>query len=345
MRETMRAAVFEAPGEVIIKEMPYPVPGPGEVTIEVKACGLCGTDRHLFRGEFPTRYPLIPGHEFAGVIAEVEPGSNDWHIGERVVVDPNIACGECYFCRKGQVNHCLNHQAIGVTRDGAFAEFVVVPARNVYAIGEDLTFDEAAMVEPLSCVVYGLRRLHLQAGDQILIFGAGPIGLLLMQGCKHGGASTVTIVDLDEKRLEVARSLGATHTVPAGDRQEAALREIATHGYDAVIDATGVARVVEGCLDHVKSGGKLLLFGVCPSEAKVAISPFEVYRRDLEIIGSFAIRYTFDAALALLQNRVIQVGPLIHPVISLEDVPTMLTGRGGATDVLKVVSKPWRCVV
>jgi len=124
------------------------------------------------------------------------------------------------------------------------------------------------------------------------------------------------------------------------DRQEAALREIATHGYDAVIDATGAPAVVEGCLDHVKSGGKLLLFGVCPSEAKVAISPFQVYRRDLEIIGSFALRYTFDAALALIQNRVIQVEPLIRPVLRLEDVPAMLTGREAAMDVLKAMIIP-----
>jgi len=189
-------------------------------------------------------------------------------------------------------------------------------------------------------VVYGLHRLHLQTGDLVLIFGAGPIGLLLMQGCKQGGASMVTVVDLNNSRLEVARSLGATHTVLADNRQEATLRELAPYGYDAVIDATGVPGVVEGCLDYVTSGGKLLLFGVCPSEAKVAISPFEVYRRDLEIIGSFALRYTFDAALALLQNRVIQVGPLIRPVLSLEDVPAMLTGREAAMGVLKAMITP-----
>jgi len=338
--EVMRAVIFEAPGKVSVREVPCPIPGRGEVTVEVKACGLCGTDRHLFHGEFPAQYPLVPGHEFAGVITEVGPDGGGWRIGDRVAVDPNIACGQCYFCRRGQVNHCLNHQAIGVTRDGAFAEFVVVPTRNVYAIGEDLAFDEAAMVEPLSCVVYGLRRLRLQAGDQVLIFGAGPMGLLLMQGCKHSGASTVTVVDLDEKRLEVARSLGATHTVLADDRQEVAIQEIAAYGYDAVIDATGSPGVVERCLNYVKSGGKLLLFGVCPSGVKVAISPFEVYRRDLEIIGTFALCYTFDAALALLRNRVIQVKPLIRPMLSLDDVPAMLTRREGAMDMLKAVIRP-----
>lgn len=340
MSETMRAIVFEAPGQVSVKEVPYPAPGPGEVTIEVEACGLCGTDCHLFHGDFPAQYPLIPGHEFAGVIAEVGLDSGDWHIGDRVTVDPNIACGQCHFCRSGHANHCLNHQAIGVTRDGAFAEFVVVPARNVYAIEEELTFNEAAMVEPLSCVVYGLQRLRLQAGDQVLIFGAGPMGLLLMQGCKYGGASTVTIVDLNEERLAVARSLGATCTVLADDRQEAAIKKITPYGYDVVIDATGVPSVVEGSLQYLKSGGKLLLFGVCPTEAKIVISPFEVYRRDLEIIGTFALCHTFDAALALLQNHVIQVEPLIRPVLSLEDVPAVLKGGRTALDVLKAMVRP-----
>ena len=160
------------------------------------------------------------------------------------------------------------------------------------------------------------------------------------QGCKYGGASSVTIVDLDEKRLEMARSLGATHTVLTDDRQEAMLREIARYGYDAVVDATGVPSVVERCLDYAKSGGKLLLFGVCPQDAKVTLSPFEVYRRDLEIIGTFALRYTFDAALALLQNQVIQVKPLIRPVISLGEVPGLLTNDEQGVDALKVMIKP-----
>ncbi len=336
MFATMRAVVFESPKRVALKQIPCPDPQPDQVSVKVMACGLCGTDLHLYHGDFPARYPLVPGHEFSGVVAEVGSEVKDWRVNDRVIVDPNIACGACYFCRNGQINHCLNHQATGVTQNGAFAEFVAVPARNVYAIGKNLSFEEAAMVEPLSCVVYGLRRLQLQIGDQVLIFGAGPIGLLLMQCCKYGGASSVTIVDLDPQRLDTGRSLGATHAISVAE-QKALLKEIASHGYDAVIDATGIPSVVAGCVEYVKSGGKLLLFGVCPADAKVSISPFEIYRRDLEIIGTFALRYSFDPALELIQNKVVQVKPLLYPLLPLDQIPAMFEDRARAKDAMKIM--------
>ena len=336
MPQTMRAIVFDEPNRVALKQVPYPQPASDQVIVRVMACGLCGTDRHLYHGDFPARYPLIPGHEFSGVVTEVGNAVTHWRAGDRVIVDPNIACGECYFCRNAQINHCLNHAAIGVTQDGAFAEFVAAPAHNVYAIGNALSFEEAAMVEPLSCVVYGLRRLQLQIGDAVLIFGAGPIGLMLMQCCKSGGASSVTIVDVDAPRLTMARAFGATHAVIARE-QETALKEIAPYGFDAVIDATGVPRVVESGVSRVKSGGKLLLFGVCPEDAKISISPFEIYRRDLSILGTFALRYSFDPALELIRNGVVQVKPLLRPMLSLEEIPARFEDRVRAKDALKIM--------
>ncbi len=343
MSATMRAVVFDAPTRVALQQIPRPEPQPDQVIVKVMACGLCGTDLHLFHGDFPTRYPLVPGHEFSGVIAEIGNQVSDWRVGDRVIADPNIACGACYFCRNGQVNHCLNHQAIGVTQNGAFAEFVAVPARNLYAIGNALSFEQAAMVEPLSCVVYGLRRLQLRIGDQVLIFGAGPIGLLLMQCCKHGGASSVTMVDLDPERLDMARALGATHAISAA-AQQTLLNEIARYGFDAVIDATGIPSVVEGCLEYVKRGGKLLLFGVCPEDAKISLSPFQIYRRDLEIIGTFALRHSFDPALELIQNQVVQVKPLLRPLLSLDQIPAMIENRAQAKDALKIMFREDRNV-
>lgn len=336
MPETMRAVVFDAPKRVVLKQVPRPIPAPDEVIVRVMASGLCGTDRHLYHGDFPAPYPLIPGHEFSGVIAHVGGAVTAWRVGDRVIVDPNIACGECYFCRHAQSNHCLNHAAIGVTRDGAFAEFVAAPARNVYAIGANLSFEEAAMVEPLSCVVYGLRRLQLQVGDAVLIFGAGPIGLLLLQCCARGGASSVTVVEVDDARLALARAFGATQGVNARE-QDTRLKEIAPYGFDAVIDATGNPRVVEACIARVKSGGKVLLFGVCPEDARISLSPFEIYRRDLSIIGTFALRYSFDPALELIRNGVVQVKPLLRPVVSLDEIPALFENPSRAKDALKIM--------
>jgi 2-desacetyl-2-hydroxyethyl bacteriochlorophyllide A dehydrogenase len=336
MARTMRAVVFDSPNRVALKQVPYPQPAPDQVVVRVMACGLCGTDRHLYHGDFPAHYPLIPGHEFSGTIAQVGSAVMNWHVGDRVIVDPNIACGECYFCRNAQINHCLNHAAMGVTQDGAFAEFVAAPAHNVYAIGNDLSFAEAAMVEPLSCVVYGMRRLQLLNGDTVLIFGAGPIGLMLMQCCKHGGASSVTIVDTDDQRLAMARPLGATWAINVRE-QNAWLTEIAPYGFAAVIDATGVPSVVESSVPRVKSGGKLLLFGVCPEDAKISISPFEIYRRDLSVIGTFALRYSFDPALELIRNGVVQVKPLLRPMLSLDEIPALFEDPARTQGALKIL--------
>ena len=336
MDATMRAVVISMTEHVSLEQISRPRPRADQVIVQVKACGLCGTDMHLYHGKFPTSYPLVPGHEFSGVIAEIGNDVSGLRIGDRVIVDPNIACGACYFCRNGQINHCLNHAAIGVTQNGAFAEYVAAPARNVFPIGDKLSFEEAAMVEPLSCVVYGLRRLQMQIGDQVLIFGAGPIGLLLMQCCKHGGASSVTMVDVDQKRLEMARLLGATNII-SSETQQANLWNFAPYGFDAVIDATGVPRVVENSMQYVKSGGKLLLFGVCPNDAKIAISPYEIYRRDLTVVGTFALRYSFDPALELIRHGIVQVKPLLHPLITLDQIPAIFENRAKAKDAMKIV--------
>jgi D-arabinitol dehydrogenase (NADP+) len=157
-----------------------------------------------------------------------------------------------------------------------------------------------------------------------------------MQCCVRGGAVAVTIVDLDEQRLAIARSLGATHAINARD-QTTALEEIAPYGFDAVIDATGVPSVVEGGMSRVKSGGKLLLFGVCPEDAKISIRPFEIYRRDLSVIGTFALRYSFDPALELIQNGVVQVKPLLRPMVSLDEIPAWFEDPARAQDALKIM--------
>src|SRR5439155_3827016 len=208
-----------------------------------------------------------------------------------------------------QGNHCLNWNAIGVTRDGGFAEYVVAPAANVYAVG-DMDYEVAAFIEPISCVVHGLKRLRIPVGANALVYGAGPIGLLMLQLVKHGGASTVAVVDLKQEKLELARSLGADESVTGGPAADEALREISPLGFDVVIDCTGVPSVVEHMFTHVRNEGKLLFFGVNPTDARISVSPYDVYRKDLEILGSFALRWTFHDALALLESGAVDVKPL-----------------------------------
>src|SRR5712691_7533167 len=305
----------------------------------VRACGICGTDQHIFEGHFFPSYPLIGGHELAGeVIAlgpRVETAARE---GDRVAVDPSLFCGTCFFCQRAQGNHCLNWNAIGVTRDGGFADYVVAPTANVYPVG-DMEYEVAAFIEPISCVVYGLQRLRLPLGANALIYGAGPIGLLMLQLVKHGGASTIAVVDMKGEKLSLARTLGAHETVLAGSSADDALTEISPLGFDVVIDCTGVPSVVEHMFTHVRKNGKLLFFGVNPPEAQISISPYDVYAKDLEIYGSFALRYTFHDAVALLESGAVDVRPLLSDRFPIERFPEALE-LAGSGEAFKVQIQP-----
>ena len=342
----MRAVVFERPGVVESRELPMPVPREGEVVVKVAACGICGTDTHIYRGEYMSTYPLVGGHEMAGTIAAVGHGVGDWREGDRVTLDPNVFCGHCYFCKNNRANHCLNFAGIGVTVDGGFAEYVRVPARNVYALPTGLSFGEAALIEPVSCVIYALERIRMHPGSSVVVFGAGPMGQLMQRACQHSGAAVVTCVDLDVARLELARELGARNTVVAGPEAPEQLRQIAPHGFDVVIDATGSPAVVEALPRYAKPTAKILYFGVCPSDAKVLVSPYDIFKNDWEIYGSFALRYTFYPAIDFIESGAIRVLPIISHRISLEQLPGIFRGEPlPASDVgvgsrLKVLVRP-----
>ena len=336
----MKAAVIETPGRVTIRDLPDPRPDPGEVIVSVALAGLCGTDLHIYAGEVNYTYPIVPGHEVVGTIVEVGDGVTEPAPGTRVTFDPNVACGHCHFCRRLRFNHCLNWQGIGVTRDGGFAERVAVPASVVYPIGE-LPFEQAVFIEPLSCVVYGLQRATPDLGDRVLIFGAGPVGLLLMQSARRAGAAQVVMTDLQAERLALASRLGAEATIPADDYQDEALRDCAPYGYDMVIDATGVPAMAARCFDHVTRGGKVLLFGVCPEEASVPFSPFDLYRRDISVYGTFALNVTFEPAIRLLQSGAVQVEPLISHRFTLAQFPQALAlARSRSEPSFKIIVQP-----
>ena len=335
----MRAAYYQARREIAVREAPDPEPGPKDFLIQVRACGICGTDQHIYEGDFFPTYPLIGGHELAGEVVAIGPEvDTTLRAGDRVAVDPGLFCGYCFFCQRAQGNHCLNWNAIGVTRDGGFAEYVVAPQANVYPVG-DMDYEVAAFIEPISCVVYGLKRLRIPVGANALVYGAGPIGLLMLQLVKHGGASTVAVVDLKQEKLELARSLGADEAVPGGPADDDALRDISPLGFDVVIDCTGVPSVVEHMFTHVRNEGKLLFFGVNPTEARISISPYDVYRKDLEILGSFALRWTFHDALALLESGAVDVKPLLSDRFPIERFAEALQ-LSGSGEAFKVQIQP-----
>lgn len=315
----MRAAVIESPEQITYREVPDPMPSPDDVILRVAAAGLCGTDLHIYHGEYEATYPIIPGHEFAGTIVAVGDAVVDLVPGMRVTADPNIFCHRCAYCRSNKPNQCLNLRAVGVNQDGAFAELVRVPAENIYPIG-DLPFTQAAFAEPLGCVVYALQRTEIRPADNVLLFGAGPMGSLLAQAIMHAGAAQLVVSDISPQRLARIATLGATDTVLAGPRQDAALRQLAPEGFDVVIDATGVPAVVEAGFAYLRPRGKYLFFGVCPAGAQIRVTPYDIFRHDWQIIGSFALSYTIQEAIRWLQTGKVRVEPLISHQLPLAEV-------------------------
>jgi D-arabinitol dehydrogenase (NADP+) len=335
----MKALVIEAPGSAATVQVPTPTPGPGQVLIRVAAAGLCGTDLHIYRGEYEAEYPIIPGHEFAGTVAAVGEGVDEFYVGQRVAADPNIFCHQCAYCRREMHNQCLNLRAIGVTTDGAFAEYVLAPSSVVYAIG-DLPFEQAAFIEPLSCVVYAMQRARPNPGDRVLLFGAGPMGCLLTQLLCRSGAAQLVVVDRVPQRLALAERLGASATVSAGEGQDARLRELSPGGYDFVIDATGVPEVVEHAFAHLRPRATMFMFGVCPTGARISIEPYQVFRNDWRIVGSFALCYTFQESIRLLQRGVVHVEPLISHRLPLSQAGAAFTSLQEDPQRMKVLVEP-----
>lgn len=314
----MRAVTFPAANSIEMKDLPDPTCARDEVIVKVRRAGLCGTDVHILRNEYLSRFPLVPGHEFVGDVVDVGSDVNWLRTGDRVAVDPNIDCGHCDFCRRLQNNQCTNWQGVGITRQGAFAEYVAAPARLAYKVPDLIDDASAAFIEPLSCVVHALDRLRIDSGDDVLLFGTGPIGLVLMQMLRHRGASRVVVVEKQSSRLELAEELGASHTLLADASTSASLRELAPDGFSIVVDATGVPAVIEQALNYLRPYGRYLQFGVAPRGKTVPIEPFKLFKNDWTILGSFALCYTFEPAIALLASGVVDVKPLISHTLPLE---------------------------
>lgn len=292
----MKAIVFTGRNRVKQCYLQDPVPGPGQVVIAVKASGVCHTDFEVLRANYgPGSFPVVPGHEFSGVVVGVGSGVESLVEGDRVVVDPNLNCGDCPNCRRGWAHLCDHLEAYGVTCNGGFAEMSVVSANAVHRIG-DMPFDVAAMAEPMGCVLNGLDAAWASEKQNALIFGAGPMGLMLAVGLRAQGVRDVTLADLDDTRLSFAQEMGF-HPIRAGSDDMKAWHRAA----DLSIDATGVPQVAASLVDHTANGGTALYFGVCPQSAQIEVAPFEIFRRQLSLVGSHSLNHNIPEALDALR--------------------------------------------
>jgi 2-desacetyl-2-hydroxyethyl bacteriochlorophyllide A dehydrogenase len=315
----MQAAVFKGIGEIEVTEVPRPEPGPGEVLIRVGYCGICGSDLEALQvGLYEPG--LVIGHEFSGVIAELGPGVSGWKVGERVVVNDAIPCGACRPCLEGRLDGCESLTMVGVTHDGAMAEYVKITTKGLHRLPEGVTLRQGALVEPLAVALHGVRRSRLQVGDHALVMGAGPIGLLTLQCALLAGARTVSVTEINPTRAALASQLGATRVLdPTRENVGVALSGLTGgQGPDVVYVCTGAPKPYQDAVSLARKGGQIFVLGVCvmPVEADF----MSVVLNDLCIEGSLAGRAEFPAALDFVATGRVEVEPLVSHEIPLEAV-------------------------
>lgn len=319
----MKAVLYDAPRRYRVTEVPTPDPGPGEVRIKVAQVGVCGTDLHIHHGDFNAVFPLVPGHELVGFVDALGEGVTRFRVGEQVTVNPNVECGSCEYCLSGRPILCSNLKGLGSNFPGFFAEYVAVPERLVFST-EGLALDTAVFCEPASCAMHGLENLHVRPGSSALVLGAGPTGLLLAQLIRSGGAASVTVAGPTRFKLDRARALGIDDTVLIArddpERSRTAVMEASGGaGYDIVVEATGSSAIGDICVPLTRNGGTVLVYGVTRAEDVVTFHPFDVFRREITIRGSFAEISSFGAAIAALRSGRVRTDGIITHRFALDD--------------------------
>jgi L-iditol 2-dehydrogenase len=323
----MQALLLTKYGQLEMASLERPTVGPDDALIAVEACGICGSDIHGFTGASGRRIPpLVMGHEAAGIVAEVGRNVREFKVGDRVTLDSTISCGQCEACRRGAVNLCAGRRVLGVScgeyrQNGAFADYVVAPARILYALPDAVPFEHAALVEPLTIALHAIGRLQIQAGDRAVVVGAGMIGLLAIQVLRLSACAEVIAVDVDESRLSVAAHVGARATInAAGAEPIAAIRSIAgAGGVDLAVEAVGNGAALATAVGCMRRGGQVALVGNVTPEVPLALQT--VVTRELSLLGSCASAGEYPRAIELIASGAVQVGPLVSKVAPLADGP------------------------
>jgi len=319
----LKAAVLHKPLDLTVEEIQNPTIAEDEVLVMVKATGICGTDIHVYRGVFPNmRFPVVPGHEYAGQVAEVGSAVEQVREGDRVIGEGSWGCGKCHFCKGGQPNSCADLRRLGRTVDGAFAEYVKVPAKSTHVLHENINYEEAQSIMTLACIMHAMKRIKMEIGDTVAILGPGHVGLLFLQALRGIADRTFVLGTRDDmSRLKLAANLGASATidVTSVDPIER-IRELTNgKGVDVAIEASGSPIAINHAVKMVKSAGQVLLFGTAEKPVE-GFDAIRVQNEELTIVGSRAGLGGYDAAISLLASRRVSVADLITNKFTLQDI-------------------------
>jgi L-iditol 2-dehydrogenase len=335
----MKQVVLQAPQDVRVVEAPRPDPGPDELLIAIARVGICGSDLHAYHGQHPfIELPVVPGHEFSGTVVKVGPAVADCAPGQRVTVEPSLVCGVCYNCTHGRYNICEQLRVIGCQTTGAMAEYLSVPAAKTVLLPENVSWDQAALVEPLAVGVHAVRVASISPGARILVMGAGTIGLMVLQAAKAMGAGPVMITDLMDDRLELACRLGVDAAVnpSRGKLEQAVEKTFGVDGADVIVECVGVAATVRDAVRIARKGTRIVLAGVFEQEVPVNLGL--VQDRELELVGTLMYAGDdFQLALRFLQEGTVAAEPIISHHFPLEQAAQAFAIADSRQDALKVL--------
>lgn len=340
MIKQMQAAVVTKLGEVIIKSIDAPRPGPNDVLIKVKYCGICGTDLHIFNGHYGLEnLPLVIGHEFSGYIEEVGSEVKKFKYGELVTADINLGCGDCFYCRKNQILLCPECRQIGIHANGAFAEYVCMPADKVYLLPEGMPAINGALVEPVSCVVRSARKSELTFANSLVIIGAGAVGLLHLQMAKNCGCAPIIMVDMSRDRLEYAKSMGADYAIMPDGSEAEKIREITEgRGADYVIESVGSVTTYENAFNYVRPGGRIVVFGITPADATIPLNPCNMILSEISMTATVAgMGSDVSEAMTMIKYNRFKLDDYTSVVYPLEKIADAFERAKNDKSVLKVI--------
>lgn len=337
----MKASRFLGNKTFAVTDLPTPYAGPGELVLRNQVCGVCGTDVHIYHGEpgsADVNPPVVLGHEYSGEVVEVGEGVTGFAVGDHVTVDPNIYCGHCAYCQNGKKQLCPSMEAIGVTRDGGFAQYSRIPASQAFKLEPTVPWEAAAMAEPLACCLHGIDLAGIQVGDKVCVVGGGAIGLLMVQLAKLSGASQIVLSEPNEKRRQVGLQLGANAAIdPTRPDAQEAFAQVLGGGANVVIECVGNVPAVKSAFQFAGKGATVLLFSVPKVDATFDLPLFDVYKKELTIKGSFVNPDTHARAVALINSGKVDFGPIITHRFTLDQLPEAIAMQMSDASIKVVV--------
>jgi len=319
----MKAAIYYGRHDLRVMDVEERPVGDNEVKVNVKFCGVCGTDIHIYEGDGGAAEvvpPTIIGHEFSGVVSEVGKNVKNIKPGDRVSVDPNDMCGECYYCRNAMAHFCTNAIGYGTTYPGGFAEYVTVRAKQVFRIPDSLPLESAALVETVSCCLHGIDLCNIRTGQTVFIIGAGPIGLLMLQLAKMAGAGKIIVSEIIPEKRELALKYGADIVIDPLNEDIGKVLSENCKNVDCVIECAGTVKTIEQAVKYAGKGSTVMMFGLVAPDATASIKPYEIFQKEIRLTSSFINPYTFDRAIEVLSLGKVKTDGIITDIIPLEEI-------------------------